>query len=79
MEILSDKTHPLILPKGSSYTWQCVDAGEGILIEFQADSECKDIFSFDISDNSIITKAYIQIEKLLNIKNISNSKCDLFF
>ena len=35
-KILSDSLHPVILPKGSTYSWQCVEAGECLLIEFEA-------------------------------------------
>jgi len=46
VQILSDRFHPVILPKGSVYSWRCVEAGECLLIEFEADREDRHIHSF---------------------------------
>ena len=68
-KILSDALHPVILPKGSTYSWKCVEPGECIIIEFDALESGSDIYSFKISDNSYITNAFTKIEKSLNSKN----------
>lgn len=70
-QVLSDKLHPVILPKGCSYSWKSVESGESITFEFDALEEFSDILSFEISDNSHITKTFTKIEKLLNSKDTS--------
>lgn len=67
-EILSDYLHPVILPKGCSYSWKCVESGECIIIEFDANEMENDILSFELSDNSYILDSFAKIEKILNFK-----------
>lgn len=64
--VLSDSLHPVILPKGCSYSWKCIEPGECIIIEFEADAEDTSIASFEISDNSTIMNAFSKIEKSFN-------------
>jgi len=71
--ILSDALHPVILPKGCSYSWKCVEPGECILIEFDAVQSSDNIFSFEITDNNYIVNTFTKIEKGLN----SQSKTDI--
>lgn len=68
-EIVSDCTHPVILPKGCSYTWKCVEPGECIGIEFDADIKEDMIYSFSINDTSFIINSFAKIEKKLTLKN----------
>ena len=65
-DILSDSTHPVILPKGCDYSWICKEAGECLIIEFDADIKDSTIFSFEIVDNSTIINAFLKIEKSIN-------------
>lgn len=65
-EIISDGLHPVILPKGCSYGWSCVEPGECIMIEFDCDVEDTTVTSFAISDNSAIINAFSKIEKSFN-------------
>ena len=67
-EILSDCFHPVILPKGCSYSWKCIEPGECIIIEFDAAETYNDIFSFELSDSNYILNTFLKIEKLLNFK-----------
>ena len=60
-EILSDYLHPVILPKGCSYSWKCVERGECIIIEFDANEMENDILSFELSDNSYILDSFAKI------------------
>ena len=64
--LLSDSLHPIILPKSSNYSWICEEAGECLLIEFEADSEENELISYEITDNSEIVNAFSKIEKSLN-------------
>lgn len=63
---LSDGLHPVILPRGCSYYWICKEPGECLTIEFEADKEKNDIFSFEISDNNAIVNAFSKIERSIN-------------
>ena len=65
---LSDSLHPVILPKGSNYSWICNEPGECLMFEFDADAEVNTIIPFEISDNSAIVNAFLKIEKSLNKK-----------
>ena len=64
--ILSDSLHPVILPKGSDYSWMCEEPGECLIIEFDGDRQGADGISFEISDNSAIVNAFCKIEKSMN-------------
>ncbi len=61
--ILSDGTHPVILPKGCSYSWQCVEPGECIIIEFEALGEGQKILPFEVSDHRFIVNGFARLEK----------------
>lgn len=66
-DILSDREHPVILPKGSSYSWTCTEPGECLILEFEAAETAEDIFSFAIADSSFIQDALSDIQKNLHI------------
>lgn len=66
-EILSDALHPIILPKGCSYSWKCVEPGECLIIEFDALTEEDVVFPFEVADNSFIVNAFSKIEKDLHL------------
>ena len=78
-KILCDSLHPVILPKGSSYSWVCTEPGECITIEFDAQSVVETISSFEIKDNSLITNNFAKIEKSLNAnKKHSRLECNCY-
>ncbi len=68
-QILSDRLHPVILPKGCSYSWKCIEPGECIIIEFDADLADPEVMFFEIKDNSFIINNFSKIEKSLSTKN----------
>jgi len=70
-KILSDSTHPVILPKGCSYSWKCLEPGECLIIEFEAASSCEKIFSFEITESKEIKNLFEKIERRLSRKNNS--------
>lgn len=67
--IFSDAHHPVILPKGCNYSWKCIEPGECILIDFEADEGFDYFTSFEIADNSEILNLFSKIEKSLSTKN----------
>ncbi len=65
-EILSDKNHIVLLPKGARYEWTCVEQGECIVIDFNTLEEGRTIRSVEISDNSFILTAFAKLEKTMS-------------
>ncbi len=70
-EILSDKLHPVILPKGCSYSWKCVEPGECIIIEFDAIQEYRNILPFEITNDSFLINSFAKIEKKFNLQSMN--------
>ena len=64
-QILSDSTHPVILPKGSSYSWICEEPGLCQVIQFDAVETDKMLYPMEISDNSHLLKSFERIAKAL--------------
>lgn len=67
-KVLSDRHHPLILPRGSIYSWQCVEDGECLIIEFDTSCTCKNIFSFEVADSTFFIRDFYQIQKSIASK-----------
>lgn len=67
-QYFSDALHPVVLPRGSSYTWQCTEQGDFYVIEFDANLSFTEIFSFEIADNNIFLKNLAKIEKALALR-----------
>ena len=65
-QILSDAHHPVILPKGSCYSWKCVEPGECLLIEFDALETAEHIYSFSCTDNSFIVNEFDKLRRALH-------------
>lgn len=68
-DVLSDHAHPVILPKGCTYSWRCLEPGECIILEFDADQTHFDILSFNISDTAFLVSAFDKIERYLYLQN----------
>ena len=47
---ISDLHNVTILPKGCRYDWQCVESGRFIIVEFDCDQTCDEIFSFSVKN-----------------------------
>lgn len=72
-----DKNHPIILPRGASYSRLYLEQGECLVIEFQALSECNTLLPFEIADNSKLITLFNRIEQrflhkpyLYHLKNL---------
>lgn len=63
--VLSDSTHPVILPKGSDYSWICEEPGLCLVIQFDAVGTDKMLYPLEISDNSYVLKSFERIAKAL--------------
>lgn len=64
-KILSDRLHPVVLPKGCSYDWLCTEPGECLMIEFDAPETANDIFSFTVTSPDFFLRAFAKTEKCL--------------
>ena len=64
-QVLSDRNHPVLLPKGCSYSWKCVAEGECLLIEFDAPERGREILSFEVADSGFIIREFGVIQRLL--------------
>ena len=49
-QIRSNATHPILLPKGSCYTWRCLAEGHRLHIEFDTDLTAPCPLAFHVSD-----------------------------
>lgn len=63
--ILSDSTHPVILPKGCSYSWICEEPGLCQVIQFDAVGMDKMLYPLEISDNSRLLTTFDRVAKAL--------------
>lgn len=76
-KILSDRNHPVILPRGSAYSWVCVEEGECLLVEFDTPDICESIYSFHLADTNFFVRNFYQIQKALSL-NTPEGKMEAF-
>ncbi len=67
--VISNMENMVVLPRGSSYIWQCVEAGHFMALEFQCDRELKEILSFPVTEGEEILKLMRGIERKRLAKN----------
>lgn len=76
---VSDANHPVILPKGLSYEWKCLEAGEFLLIEFDAAETDTELHSFTVADPSELVRQFCRIERGTathpHTKGLSDLRC----
>lgn len=61
----SDPCHVVVLPRGCSYSWECVEPGECLMVEFEAEGSADRAFSYELPDSSPIRGAFSRIERAL--------------
>lgn len=64
-QILSDSQHPVILPRGCSYSWICEEPGLCQVIQFDAVEADETLYPMEITDNSRFLTAFDRIAKAL--------------
>lgn len=69
INVLSDRSHIVLLPKGSAYEWTCTEPGECIVIDFDALEEGESIRPVEVNDNTAFLNAFSKIERSLSIEN----------
>ncbi len=65
---ISNENNIAILPKGCTYEWKCIKSGKCIIIEFDADFSCEELFFFNIKDNTKILKLFKKNESAYLLK-----------
>lgn len=65
----SDKNHVLLLPKNGRYSWACREAGECLMINFDAPETGDTIQSIEISDSGEYLAAFTKIERSMRLDN----------
>lgn len=66
-EILSDKSHVVLLPKGAQYEWICEEPGPCLMIDFDAPEADHTIRSVEIGDNSFFNAAFAKLETCMTL------------
>ncbi len=73
---ISNINNMVILPKGVTYEWTCLQAGCFSIIEFECESACDEIFSFNIKDGQKMFKLFKELEyKWIQKKPIYKMEC----
>ena len=62
----SDARHPIILPRGCSYTWQCIESGHCAIIEFDSELVCEEPFTFSFKSIDKLMNVFKTIEQRLS-------------
>ena len=68
-EFCSDKDHLILLPKGLSYSWKCVEPGECIIVDFDTDRSDTRLYTLSGGDNTPFIRGFARIQKHLTLKN----------
>lgn len=66
---ISNISNAVILPKGSTYKWQCTDAGHFYSLEFECDTEYDKIIKIPLKNSSVILSKLKNMEYKLVLKN----------
>lgn len=66
-DYLSDRNHPVLLPRGCSYSWTCLEPGECLILEFDAQECASAPYSFALSDSVPLIHIFSRIERNLNL------------
>lgn len=67
-QFLSDIEHVAILPKGSSYEWQCTRSGHFSIIEFESEPVLDEPMTFSVKNGEKILKMFKDLEYKRNLK-----------
>ena len=67
-QFLSDISHIVILPRGSSYDWQCTKSGHFSTIEFESDLTYTEPISVSVKTGEKILRAFKELEYKRNLK-----------
>ena len=66
--IVSDINHIVILPKGSTYDWECTKSGHLLIIEFESEQTYGEPISFHVKHGENILKLFRELEYKRNLR-----------
>ena len=69
---ISNSSCIVLLPMGSSYEWVCTRAGRFFSVEFECDTVCEEIFTYDVKNSDEITDIFRRLERSFNLGGISS-------
>ena len=61
-QVLSDRNHIALLPKGCSYDWECTKAGHYSIIEFECDKTADAPLSFSVTHTEKLLRLFKELE-----------------
>ncbi len=67
-QYLSDHSHILVLPKGSSYEWQCTKIGHCCIMELESEQTWTEPLSFSVKNGEKILRQLRELEYKRNLK-----------
>lgn len=67
--VVSNRTHPVILPKSCSYDWECTEGGHFRIIEFDCDAEIPEPIGFNLKNSDRMMSIIEDLEHKRNIKS----------
>ena len=69
---VSNLSHPIFLPKGSDYTWNCLKGGYFFTVEFDCDQSDKNIYPLQTETPEKLLKSYrsLLLEKEKNLPTL---------
>ncbi len=81
VDYISNKENLVILPKGLSYEWTCIEAGHFAIVEFDSDLKHDKILCFKVKDSKKILRMFQEIEYKRTVKKTMynmESICDCY-
>ncbi|MBR3847726.1 MAG: helix-turn-helix transcriptional regulator [Oscillospiraceae bacterium] len=61
-KIITNKDNIIILPKGCSYEWVCIESAHCAIIEFESDLTCEELLHFPVKDGEKILNMFREVE-----------------
>ncbi len=61
--VVSNRSHCILLPQGSSYEWRCTSPGGFYVVEFMAESRYNAVTSFPVANPDEIEKIFVRLEQ----------------
>lgn len=61
-KLITNKDNIILLPKGCSYEWQCIESAHCAIIEFESDLTCEELLHFPVKDGEKILNMFREVE-----------------
>ena len=67
-QFISNRNHPILLPKGCSYDWECTKSGHYSIIEFECEKTLCEPVSFSIAQSEKLLRLFKELEYKRNLR-----------